>query len=127
MPHAVRYHEALLPCELDSSILQVDQEAALDDIEELIFVGVVVPVILALDDAQADNGIVDPAQGLIEPARVHASAIACTSISSSGENWTLSRVSYGYAAASVMNHSDQTGWGISRSSDVPYLALFTAE
>jgi hypothetical protein len=52
MPHAVRYHETLLPCELDSSILQVDQEAALDDIEELIFVGVVVPVILALDDAR---------------------------------------------------------------------------
>mgnify|MGYP001573009185 CR=1 FL=1 len=48
--------------------LDVDKEAALDDEEELIVGLVPMPVVFPLDDAQSDDGIVHPDEGLIEPA-----------------------------------------------------------
>jgi len=48
----------------------VDDEPAVHDEEELVLVVVLVPVEVALDDAEADDGVVDARQRLVEPRLV---------------------------------------------------------
>jgi hypothetical protein len=52
---------------LDGSFLKVDKQQAFDGEEELVVVVVLVPVVLAFDEADADYRIVDLAEGLVEP------------------------------------------------------------
>ena len=59
--------EALAGIELDGAVFEVDQEAALDDEEELVLAVVLVPVELAVQDAEADDAIVHPAERLVVP------------------------------------------------------------
>src|SRR5271166_1628311 len=56
------HHEALARRQLDGAALQVDQEPSLQDVEELILIVVLVPVVLALNDAEPDHRVVDPAE-----------------------------------------------------------------
>ena len=53
--------------EVHRAVFQVDEEPALDDVEELVLVVVLVPVVLAPDDAEPDDRVVDPAEGLVVP------------------------------------------------------------
>ena len=48
-------------------VLDVDQELSVQDQEELVLVVVLVPVELALDDAEPNDRVVDGRQGLVEP------------------------------------------------------------
>src|SRR5579871_6750576 len=64
---ALGHDEALARAEIDRALLQIDQEMPFEDEEELVQVVVLVPVILALHDAEANDGIVDPAQRLVVP------------------------------------------------------------
>ena len=59
MDDPLRHDEALLPLKLDASILQLNDEAAVEDKEELVVVVVFVPVILTLHGAQPHDRIVD--------------------------------------------------------------------
>jgi len=52
---ALRDHEALPWAEVYCPIFQVDEEATLDHVEELIFLVVLMPMVLTLHDAQAHN------------------------------------------------------------------------
>src|SRR4029077_16266689 len=62
-----RHDEALAGIERDGAVGEVDEQLAAHDEEELVVVVVVVPVVLTLDNAHADDGVVDPAQRLVEP------------------------------------------------------------
>ena len=53
--------------QIDGAIFHLDEEAAADDVEELVLVVVLVPVILALHGAEAHHGLVHLAQGLVVP------------------------------------------------------------
>jgi hypothetical protein len=53
--------------ELDNAVFEIDEQFALDHIEELVISVVLVPVILAFDDADAHHRLVDFAESLIEP------------------------------------------------------------
>jgi len=67
-------HEALPGLQRDVAILEIDVEFSFDDIEELIVVVVLVPVILALHDTEPNDRVIHPAQRLVIPlvgARVH--------------------------------------------------------
>jgi hypothetical protein len=68
MDDALRYDKPLLPVKLNASILEVYDKATVEDKEELIIVIVPVPVILALQDAQPNDRVVDLAQRLVIPA-----------------------------------------------------------
>jgi hypothetical protein len=46
---------------------EIDEETAFDDVEELVLTLVVVPVIVSLHDAQANDRIVYIAEGLVVP------------------------------------------------------------
>ena len=46
---------------------QINQQLAFNDVKEFIVVSVLVPVVLALDDSQPNDGIVDLAERLVEP------------------------------------------------------------
>ena len=65
--YAARDDEALAGVELDGFVFEVDEELAFDGQEELVIVVVLVPVVFALDDSNADYGVVDLAEGLVEP------------------------------------------------------------
>jgi hypothetical protein len=67
MEDGARHHESLALVKLDRFVFQIDQEPALDHVEELVLFVVLVPVVLTLDDAHADDGAVDLAERLIEP------------------------------------------------------------
>jgi hypothetical protein len=58
---------ALLWVKLDRLILEVDDEHSVDNIEELIDVVVLVPVVFAFDNSNPDYGVVDFAESLVEP------------------------------------------------------------
>ena len=63
-----RHRIALLGPQLDDgAVLDLDDEQAVDDVEEFVGIVMLVPVELALDDAEPDDRIVDPAKGLVEP------------------------------------------------------------
>src|SRR5438270_5404785 len=75
MYYALRYDESLAWTELDDAPrsdtvfarLQVDEEAPLHDVEELVVDVVVMPVILALHHAHPHDGVVDAHERLIPP------------------------------------------------------------
>src|SRR5712692_4464084 len=51
----------------DALVLELDRQLAVDHIEELVLVAVLVLVVLALDHTQSDHGLVDTAQGFVVP------------------------------------------------------------
>ena len=53
---------------IDGPILEIDQELAADDVEKLIFVLVLVPMVFAVDHAEAHDGFVYFAERLVIPA-----------------------------------------------------------
>lgn len=59
--------DALARPEGDRAALEVDMKEAFDDVEEFVVRIVLVPVVFALDDADAHDGVVDEAQRLVEP------------------------------------------------------------
>ena len=59
--------ETLLGYEFDGSVFEVDEEAAVDDVEEFVFVIVFVPVKFALHDAEPDDAVIHLAEGLVVP------------------------------------------------------------
>lgn len=67
MFHAFRHDEALLRSEIDRAIFQIDQETAIDDIEEFIKVAVRMPMILAFDHTEPHNRFVHLTEGLVVP------------------------------------------------------------
>lgn len=93
MEDGARYNESLARVKFDRFVFQIDQEPALDHVEELVLFVVLVPVVFTLDDANADDGAVDLAERLIEPFVLAARAIALMSISSSEPCKMLRRVS----------------------------------
>jgi hypothetical protein len=46
---------------------EIDEQTAFDDVEELVLLLMVVPVIASLDDTEANDGIVHVAEGLVVP------------------------------------------------------------
>jgi len=68
MNDALRDNEALLLGELDASTLEVDDETAFENKEELVVIIVFVPVVLALQDTESNDRIVHLAQRLVVPA-----------------------------------------------------------
>src|SRR5436309_98886 len=62
------HNESLLLAKLNTSILQVNDEAALENKEKLVIVLVLVPVIFALHDPETDYRIIHLAQRLVVPA-----------------------------------------------------------
>src|SRR5579864_5973561 len=68
MHDAARHHESLERLQVHRAILEIDDEVPLQDEEELVVLLVLVPVVLALHDAQADDRVVDLAQRLVVPA-----------------------------------------------------------
>src|SRR6516165_2461604 len=70
-PRAMHYalwdDKALIGQELDRSLLEIDYESAAQDVEKLIIIVVLVPVVLALHYAEPHDGIVHPAKRLIVP------------------------------------------------------------
>jgi len=67
MAYAFRNDEAVTRAELNAPILKVDQEAALDYIEELVLVIVLMPVVFALHDSKPYHGVVHCTKGLVVP------------------------------------------------------------
>jgi hypothetical protein len=70
MHHALGHDEALLGFEGDRAAFQIDDELPGDDIKKLIVGVVLVPVIFALDDSQANDRFVDAAEGLVVPGKL---------------------------------------------------------
>src|SRR3954452_9736725 len=68
MDHAPRNHKSLARLEVDRSALEIDDEVSVEHKKELIVLVVLVPVILALHDAETDHGVVDLAERLVVPA-----------------------------------------------------------
>ena len=67
MEHTLGHGESLLWIQLNHAAFQINDKLALDDVEKLIFVIVLVPMELALQDAQTDNAVVDLTQRLVKP------------------------------------------------------------
>ena len=74
MPNALRNHEAFTRLERDNSPrstdrirLEIDEELPLDDVEKLVVIRVLVPVIFAFDDAESNDGVIHPCECLVVP------------------------------------------------------------
>jgi len=67
MHYAFGDYDSLPRTELEGAIFQIDEQTSFDDVEELIFFLVLVPVVFAFDDSQAHNGIVHFTQRLVKP------------------------------------------------------------
>lgn len=67
MPYTSWDHESLAGAELNIATLEVDQEAPLDDVEELVFVVVLMPMVFSFQDAKPDHGVVHCTKGLVVP------------------------------------------------------------
>ena len=67
MHHALGDDEALLGIEGDRAVLQIDEELAGNDVEELVIGVMLMPVILALNDSETNDRFVDAAQSLVVP------------------------------------------------------------
>jgi hypothetical protein len=67
MNHSTRHREPLLGHQFDGAVFEVDQEAAVHDVEEFVLVIVFVPVKFALHDAEADDAVIHLAEGLVVP------------------------------------------------------------
>ena len=70
MRDAARNHQALPGRELDGAALQIHQQLALEHEEEFVLAVMLVPVKLALEDADSRHAVVDAAQGLVPPRRL---------------------------------------------------------
>lgn len=78
MPNSLRYDEGLTRVEghdsprcIVRSWFQVDQQPTVDDIEEFVVARVLVPMVLALDDAESNDRIVHSNERLIVPRVTH--------------------------------------------------------
>ena len=61
--------EALVRQEFDGSpFLKVNQQAAIDDVKELVLTIMLVPMELAFDDTEPYDAVIDLAQRLVRPA-----------------------------------------------------------
>src|SRR5208282_3214377 len=64
-----RYDETLVRSQLHRfSTFEVDEKNPLESKEKLVFIIMLMPVVFALQNSQADHRIVDPAKRLIVPA-----------------------------------------------------------
>ncbi len=75
MQHSSRHNKALFWPEFLRPPFQIDQETSLNDIEELVEIVVLVPVVFALHDSETDDRVVDLAKSLVVPgigARIDA-------------------------------------------------------
>src|SRR5215510_6627772 len=79
MHHPHRNRKPLSGGELDCPAFQVNYEAPLDHVEELILLVVLMPMELALHDAEAHNAVVHSAQRLVVP-RVPAGIDECLDV-----------------------------------------------
>ena len=68
MDDSPRYDKTLLPVQLNTPVLEIDNEATVEDKEELIIVVVLMPMILTLQDAKPNDRVVDLAERLVIPA-----------------------------------------------------------
>ena len=59
--------ESLLWLQINRAIFKIDDEVPLQDEEELVVVVMFVPVVFALHDSQANNGVVHLAERLVIP------------------------------------------------------------
>jgi len=59
--------ETLPRPEIHGAILEINQKAPLHNEEEFVLGVMLVPVILAVHDAETDHGVVHPAEGLVIP------------------------------------------------------------
>jgi hypothetical protein len=67
MPDAFGNDKSLLCLQINRAIFEIDDEVPLQDKEELVVVVMFVPVILALQDSQANNGVVHFTKRLVIP------------------------------------------------------------
>ena len=67
MNHSARDGETLLGHWLDGAAFEVDEEAAIDNVEEFVFVIVFVPMKFALHDAEANYAVIHAAESLVVP------------------------------------------------------------
>ena len=67
MDDALGHDKALLRSQLDGAVFEVDEKAALKHKKELVVMVVLVPVILALHDSEANDRVVDLAERLVVP------------------------------------------------------------
>ena len=67
MQDAFRDHHSLARIQFDGAAFEVDEQAAIGDVEEFVIVVVLVPVIFALDDTEPYYGIVHLAERLVVP------------------------------------------------------------
>ena len=67
MDHSLGNDISLSWIELDGLVFQIDEQLAIDDVEELIIGIVLVPVILTLKDAKPNHGFIDLAERLVIP------------------------------------------------------------
>lgn len=67
MPNALRYDNAFSWGQLDGAIFEIDQETPAQDMKELVFILVLMPVILALHDTQTHDGFIHLAERLVVP------------------------------------------------------------
>jgi hypothetical protein len=67
MPDALGNDKSLLWLQVDRAIFEIDDEVPFQDKEELIVVLMFVPVVLALHDPEANNGVVHLAKRLVIP------------------------------------------------------------
>jgi hypothetical protein len=63
-----RDHDPLAGKQFHSSLVEVQEELSIDDIEELVFFIVLVPVEFAVEDAEAHDAVIDKRQRLVPPA-----------------------------------------------------------
>ena len=67
MHHAFGNYRRLARSQVDRALFQIDQQLTANDIEELVFVLVFMPMIFALDHAEPHDGLVHFAQRLVVP------------------------------------------------------------
>src|SRR5271156_4598642 len=67
MDHSLGNDKSLSWIELYRSVLQVNEQTAVDDVEELIIGIMLVPVILTFEDAKPNHGVIHLAQRLVIP------------------------------------------------------------
>jgi len=67
MAHTFGNNEALLRCEIDAVILEIDQEMSVQNEKEFINIFVFVPVIFALHHCHPDDGVIHLAKCLVVP------------------------------------------------------------
>lgn len=65
--HSSRNEKPVMSFQFHGPVLQIEEQHALKNKEELVFPVVLVPVKLALEHPQADNTVIDVAQGLVPP------------------------------------------------------------